>query len=107
MSPIRSFLQYSVWADFSPEDALVNGAPTNLRANLAVQVSQDAEDKIVTSVKAFGSQAQIIEHMVVTRAQYRIRAGKGLELYLDMNPRPKLDYEPYHVRTAEISARSS
>jgi hypothetical protein len=72
-----------------------------------VQVSQDVEDKIVASVKAFGSQAQIIKHMVVTRAQHRIWAGKGLELYLDINPRPKLDYEPYHMRTAEISARLS
>jgi LmbE family N-acetylglucosaminyl deacetylase len=105
MVPIRSFLQYSVWSDFSPEDALVYGAPANLRANLAVQVSQDVEDKIVASVKAFGSQAQIIEHMVVTRAQNRVRAGKGLELYLGLDPRPKLNYEPYHMRIAEISVQ--
>jgi hypothetical protein len=64
---------------------------------LAVQVSQDVEDKIFASVKAFGSQAQIIEHMVVMRAPNRIRDGKGLELYLGLNPRPKLDYEPYHT----------
>jgi LmbE family N-acetylglucosaminyl deacetylase len=105
MTPIRSFLQYSVWADFSPEDALVNGVSTDLRANLAVQVSRDIEDKIVESVQAFQSQAKIIENMIRTRSEIRVRAEKGLELYLSLDPRPPLKYEPYHNRVAEINSR--
>ncbi len=103
MAPIRSFLQYSVWADFSPEDALVNGVSSNLRANLAVQVTRDVEELIETSIRKFRSQGQIIEHMVVTRAQNRLKDEYGLEVYLSLDPRPRLDYAPYQALVADIS----
>ena len=106
MAPIRSFLQYSVWADFSPEDALVNGVSSNLRANLAVQATQEVEKTIAASIKAFVSQGQIIDHMIVSRTKNRVRDGKGLELYLGLDPRPALDYQPYHQQVAEINRAS-
>jgi len=91
---IRSTLQYSVWGDLSPEDALVCGADPLIRANRAIVAPYGAEDRIADAVSAWESQGQIIAGL---REQRRERdCGIGMiELYTDMEPRPKLNYAPY------------
>lgn len=42
--PVRSTLIYSVWADFSPDDALVARADTRLRANRALLARVEIEE---------------------------------------------------------------
>ena len=91
---IRSTLQYSVWGDLSPEDALVSGADPEIRANRAIVAPYSAEDMIAQSVSAWRSQGQIISGL---REQRRGRdCGLGMmELYIALEPRPKLNYAPY------------
>jgi LmbE family N-acetylglucosaminyl deacetylase len=94
--PVRSYLQYSVWADFDPEDALVTGASAKLRANLAIQVDEEVETVIASSIYKFVSQLQVIEALLSQRSARRLRNGRAIELYLALDPRPPLDFEPYH-----------
>jgi len=101
--PIRSYLQYAVWGDFSPEDALVAGAPVELRANRAIVASADVEAQIGLAVEKFASQRQVIADILEARRRNRVREGQALELYLAFDPRPPLDYEPYHRLIAQIS----
>jgi len=95
VDPIRSFLQYPVWADLSPEEALVMGEDVRIRANRAVVAAEAVEEAIMEAVRAWKSQGQVIEGLVDARAG-RKRADGRLELYLAFDPRPILDYSPYH-----------
>ncbi len=91
---IRSTLQYAVWGDLSPEDALVAGAAPQIRANRAIVAPYSAEDKISQALSAWESQAQIISGL--TEARRERDCGQGMmEIYVAMDPRPKLDYAPY------------
>jgi LmbE family N-acetylglucosaminyl deacetylase len=94
--PIRSYLQYAVWGDFSPEDSLVAGAPVDLRANRAIVTSSQVEDRISSAVEEFESQRQVIAGILAARRKNRVRVSRAMELYLEFDPRPPLDYEPYH-----------
>ena len=94
--PIRSYLQYAVWGDFSPEDALVAGAPVELRANRAIVTLPEVEDRIGLAVERFESQRCVIAGILEARRRNRVWQGQALELYLAFDPRPPLDYEPYH-----------
>lgn len=94
--PIRSYLQYAVWGDFSPEDALVAGAPAVLRANRAVVAPSQIEERIGRAVKKFESQRRVIAGILESRQRNRVRGERALELYLAFDPRPPLDYQPYH-----------
>jgi len=93
-SPAESVLQYSVWGDFSPEDALVNGFEPVLRANRILHCSPDVEERIVAAIKEYRSQSQIIANLVAARQSRRTENGY-VELYLAWDPRPALDYSPY------------
>lgn len=93
---IRSYLQYAVWGDFSPENALVAGAPAALRANRAIAASARVEEWIGQAVERFESQSQVIAGILERRRRNRIRGERALELYLAFDPRPSLDYGPYH-----------
>jgi len=104
VEPIRSYLQYAVWGDFSPEDALVAGAPVELRANCAIAASSRVEDRVGLAVAEFDSQRQVIAGILEARRRNRVREARGLELYLAFDPRPSLDYEPYHRLIEQISA---
>jgi hypothetical protein len=99
---IRSFMQYAVWSDFSPEDALVAGRPSYLRANRAIVGPPELEDQITRSVLCWESQLQIIAGIMAARRANRIHQGQALELYLAFDPRPTLDYSPYHSLIAQI-----
>ena len=93
-SVIRSTLQYAVWADLSPEDALVHGAPTEIRANRALVAPYALEHQIAEALAAWESQQQIIARLLEQRRERD--CGMGLmELYVALDPRPKLDYAPY------------
>lgn len=91
---IRSTLQYAVWADLSPEDALVSGAPTSIRANRALVAPYALEERIAEALAAWRSQQQIIAGLLEQRRE-RDCGGGMVELYLALDPRPKLDYAPY------------
>jgi hypothetical protein len=105
-APVRSVLQYAVWGDFSPEDALVHGRSSGLRANRALLAPAGAEERVVEGLRAFRSQARIIEGLVAAREARRHRE-RWLEVYLSFDPRPALDYEPYYAAIEEIATRSN
>lgn len=102
VEPVRSYLQYAVWGDFSPQDALVAGAPIELRANRAIVARPHVEDLIGLAVERFESQEQVIASIVEARRRNRVREGRAVELYLAFDPRPPLDYGPYHTLIAQI-----
>jgi hypothetical protein len=99
---IRSTLQYSVWGDLSPEDALVAGANPRIRANRAIVAPYGAEDTISRAIAAWESQGEIIADL---RRQRRERdCGQGMmELFLALEPRPRLDYAPYAELIRKLS----
>ncbi|MGI6207472.1 MAG: PIG-L deacetylase family protein, partial [Anaerolineae bacterium] len=99
--PVRSFLQYAVWADLSPEDALVTGEDVRLRANRAVVATDKVESTVMDALRAWKSQGQVIEGLVDQRAG-RKRSDGWLEVYYSFDPRPLLDYGPYHKLLDEI-----
>ncbi len=93
--PVRSYMQYAVWADLSPEDALVCGEDPRVRANRAVVATPKVEEKVMEAVLAWKSQGQVIEGLVDQRAGRR-HGDHWLEVYYSFDPRPLLDYGPYH-----------
>jgi len=93
-STIKSVLEYSVWGDFAPEDALVQGRDPRIRANRAIVVDEDAERAIGLALREWESQEQIIAGWL--QARRKRECGWGLlELYIAFEPRPALDYDPY------------
>jgi len=93
--PVRSTLQYSVWADFDPEDALVSGRPSNLRANRILVAEAAAEQKIDDAIEAYVSQEKIIEGLVSSRKERRTAGGYYVEPYILCDCRPKIDMKTY------------
>lgn len=92
---VRSTLQYSVWADFDPEDALVKGRPSALRANRILAASPAVEEKIDDAIAAYVSQEQIIQNLVASRKERQTAAGSFVEPYIAFDCRPKMDFTPY------------
>ena len=92
---IRSVLQYSVWADLDPEDAFIHGRSSELRANRMIVVNKAAEEMIDEGIRAFGSQGLIIENLVNGRKNRVTEKGKYIEVYIDFDPRPVIDLNPY------------
>jgi len=93
--PIRSYHQYAVWGDLSPEDALLDGRSQQLRATHALLATIEAERKIQAALSVFASQRQVIKDLMAAR-QSRRHGDWYLELYQTFNPRRLLDYAPYH-----------
>lgn len=91
---IKNYLQYSVWADFSPEDALATGRSTDIRANRALLADHSFEDTVIKGIKEYSSQARIIDSLVKDRSERDFGEG-WVELYLDFDPRPRLNYTLY------------
>ncbi len=91
---VRSFLQYAVWSDFSPEDMLASGGANGIRANRAIVVPPQVEARAAQAIRAFETQGEIIRDLIAARER-RFTGDGYIELYLDFDPRPKLDFGPY------------
>ncbi len=102
---IRSFLEYAVWGDFSPEDALVSGSDLNIRANRAIKSPLLAEEKVMAALDRFESQKEIIRGLIDSRTTRKCADG-FIELYVEFDPRPALWYEPYLSLISNIDAKS-
>jgi hypothetical protein len=85
--PVKSTLIYSVWADFPP-------TRPGLAADRALIAPEEIEDRVMAALRRFESQAEVIAGLVAARAGRR-RGGRVMELYLTIDPRPRLDYGPY------------
>ena len=92
---VKSVLQYSVWADLDPENALVNGRKTNLRANRILEVSADCEEKIAEAIEEYVSQKEIIKTLVASRSERKTKNNTYVEIYIEFDCRPKLNFNPY------------
>ena len=92
---VRSTLEYSVWADLDPEDALVNGRPSDLRANRILVASAAVEKKIDYAIEAYVSQEKIIEGLVKARSERKTAKGDYVEVYIAFDCRPKISFKPY------------
>ncbi|HRX08220.1 MAG TPA: PIG-L family deacetylase [Candidatus Limiplasma sp.] len=94
LARLRSTHIYSVWADFSPDDALECERPLSLRANMGMAVDEAVEKKIIDALQCYVSQMDIIDGLVRMREEKR--SDKGfIELYQWVDPRPRLSYAPY------------
>ena len=94
---VKSFLQYSVWADFSQEDALLSGEKDiSIRANRAIVCPEAVEERVRAAVGEYVSQKGIITDLLLSREERRVPdSNKYMELYIELDPRPKLDFAPY------------
>lgn len=92
---IKSTLEYSVWADLDPEDALVNSRPSNLRANRILAVDGEVERKIADAISAYVSQEEIIKGLVEARKERKTKNNRYVEVYIAMDCRPKINFAPY------------
>jgi LmbE family N-acetylglucosaminyl deacetylase len=101
--PVKSMVEYSVWADFSPEDSMVGGRSNSLRANRIVKVGQTIEEKICNGIREYKSQGEIIRGLIASRTERACSNGNFIELYLVFDPRPKLNYDPYKLLIKEIN----
>jgi hypothetical protein len=100
-SPISTFLQYTVWANFGPEDALISGRNLQIRANRALTAPAEAEEVVATALDEFNSQRQIIHDLLDARKARRY-GTRYLELYKAIDPRPRLEFRPYIELLASI-----
>ena len=92
---VVSTLEYSVWADLDPEDALLHGRCPDLRANRILLVSPKVEEAIDYAIEAYVSQGKIIEDLVNSRRERLTEDGRFIEVYLAMDCRPKIRLRPY------------
>ena len=99
---VISVLEYSVWADLDPQDALVSGRDATLRANRILSVSADVEEKIDDGLCAYVSQGEIIKGLVNSRAERKTRDNRYIEVYISLDCRPKIDLKPYISFVDEI-----
>jgi len=93
--PVVSTLEYSVWADLDPEDALIYGRSSDLRANRILMVSPAVEERIDYAIEAYISQEKIIEGLVASRKERQTHDGRFIEVYLTVDCRPKIRLKPY------------
>jgi len=99
---VKSYLQYSVWAEFSPEDSLLCGEQDlSIRANRAIVCQEAVERLTCSAISEYVSQGAIIHNLIESRRERLIAAGY-MELYIDLDPRPKLSFYPYGKRIESI-----
>ncbi len=92
---VKSTLQYCVWADLDPEDALVHGRATNIRANRILSVDKEVEEIIDDAITAYVSQGEIIKNLVNARKERETSDGRFIEVYIEFDCRPKISFKPY------------
>lgn len=88
--PVKTFLIYSVWADFEPRE----DERTCIRADYGVLAGEKQEAKVMEAIDIFSSQRAIIEDIVSHRKRRRTSEGY-LELYKDAGLRQPIEYAPY------------
>jgi len=93
--PIRSILQYAVWSDFSPEDAMVEGVDTEIRANRALKAPLEAEKNILRAMEEYQTQVKIISGLLKAREERIISKNQVAEVFLSFEPRPRCEYRKY------------
>ena len=93
--PVRSTAEYSVWAELSPEDALVAGRNTGLRADTVLIAAPEVEDAVARGLSQYVSQQEIIADLLLQRKARRLPDGRFIEIYRRYDPRPKLNFDPY------------
>lgn len=92
---VKSTIEYSVWADIDPEDALVCGRSTTLRANRMLVVDKTVEEKIDDAIAAYVSQGEIIKGLINARRERETDKEQFVEVYISFDCRPKIDFAPY------------
>lgn len=92
---VRSTLEYSVWAEMDPEDALVACRDVRLRANTVVIASEEVEQAVGEGLREYVSQKEIISDLMAQRTERRTKDGRYIEVYRRFDPRPKLSFKPY------------
>ncbi len=90
-SRVKTYLKYSVWAKFSPEEP----------ANRSVKVTWRVEEAIRDSVAKFESQKLVIQDLFNMRDERKID-DYALEVYTLYDPRPKLDLKMYKEALRDI-----
>jgi LmbE family N-acetylglucosaminyl deacetylase len=89
-SPIASYLQYSVWSDFS-----ASPVPGETAADKAILAGPDDEAAVRAALDAFVSQQQIMRNTVAAYRDQRKTEGGYLELYRSVEIRRPIDFDPY------------
>ncbi len=92
---VKSTLQYSVWADLDPENALVSGRASDIRANRILEVTPDVEKVIDDAICEYVSQEEIIKGLVDARKERCLSNGNFIEVYIEFDCRPKISFTPY------------
>lgn len=92
---VKSVAQYSVWADLDPEDAVLAGRDSKLRANTLMLASRDVEQAVIEGIMKYPSQMAIIDSLIQARSARKLDDGRFMEVYLRFDPRPKLSFAPY------------
>lgn len=104
---VTSVAEYAVWAELDPEDALLAGRDTALRANCVLAVAPEVEASVMRGIAQYASQVQIIETLTAARRERRLPNGRYIEVYLRFDPRPKMDFSPYKALIARTDGSSA
>lgn len=104
-SPIKSYLEYSVWGNFSPLHALASKQDPDTRANRAIGVSPEVEETVIRALMEYKSQTRIISNLIEQRQERKVEENLFVELYLSFEARPKFDYSPYVKLIRAINER--
>jgi LmbE family N-acetylglucosaminyl deacetylase len=89
-APIRSFIAYSVWADFEP-----GPDSKTLRADKGILAPPEVEAEVRKALGAFVSQSEIMGRTVAFRRDKRRAEGGYLEVYKTIEIRRAVDYAGY------------
>lgn len=93
---IKSFYIYSVWGDFSPLDESTS-------QTFAIGVNQTIEEKVQHALNQWVSQQDIIKGLIHQRQERFVETHhQFLEIYLQFDPRPKLNLEKYKKIVSSI-----
>lgn len=105
--PIKSYLEYSVWSRFSPFHALAARQDPEISANVAVGVTQDVENQVITALSEYKSQGKIISNLIEQRQERKVEDNLFIELYVSFEARPKFDFSPYAALVKSINETCS
>ena len=89
-SLVKTYLTYSVWADFEPLLRSRNG----IKAELGILATVKEEKRVLDAIRVFSSQNRIIQDIVAHRQKRKLEEGY-LELYKSIPLREPIDFKPY------------